>query len=327
MKERTENLLIIALACIIVGLAGGYIVYKKRGVPFVTQREQWTISIFNGTSPLTVKNTHPLRNPIMKAEYVTDVPAKFVADPFLMQDDSTWYLFFEVYNLDTAQGDIAVATSTDTVHWDYQRIVLDEPFHLSYPHVFEWDGDFYLIPESFESNSIRLYKATDFPYQWEFVTTLVDNMSMVDSSIVRYDDKWWLFSSEATKENDTLRLFYSDELEGSWQEHPMSPIVAGNNHKARMSGRILEYNDRLYRFTMDLTPSFGTHRVMAYEITQLAPDSYAEVPYSDDPILAPDGSGWNSQAMHQLDAHEISENKWIASVDGFGPYLIFGLQY
>jgi hypothetical protein len=31
--------------------------------------------------------------------------------------------------------------------------------------------------------------------------------------------------------------------------------------------------------------------------------------------------------MHQLDAHQVGENTWIASVDGFGKYLIFGLKY
>ena len=57
---------------------------------------------------------------------MTDVPGKFVADPFLVEENLTWYLFFEVYNLKTEQGDLAVATSTNTKNWRYEQIVLDE---------------------------------------------------------------------------------------------------------------------------------------------------------------------------------------------------------
>jgi hypothetical protein len=39
------------------------------------------------------------------------------------------------------------------------------------------------------------------------------------------------------------------------------------------------------------------------------------------------GSGWNGQAMHQLDPVQVDEDSWIASVDGFGEYWIIGWQY
>ena len=63
----------------------------------------------------------------------------------------TWNLFFEVYNNDTKQGDLAVATSKNTWIWDYQKVIIDEPFHLSYPYVFKADDEYYLIPESLRS--------------------------------------------------------------------------------------------------------------------------------------------------------------------------------
>lgn len=327
MKKKLIYVSVIALICLTIGLAIGIVVGIKRGVPFVAEREQWTIGIYNGESPFDMSNSLGWRNPVLKAEDVTDVPAKFVADPFLIEDDSTWYMFFEVYNLDSGHGDLAVATSTDTTNWNYQQVVLDEPFHLSYPYIFKWDGDYYLIPESFEADSIRLYKATDFPYQWEFVATLIDDMALVDPSIVQFDDKWWLFAADADNKNDTLRLFLADELEGLWQEHPASPIVEANNHIARPSGRVLEYDGRLFRFTMDVNPTFGTHRVLALEITEMTPTSYEEVLVSEESILEADGSGWNSQAMHQIDPHQIGVKEWLASVDGFGTYLVFGLDY
>jgi hypothetical protein len=321
--KAITSLFAIASLILVIFLLGFFI--EKRGIPFVTKREQWTIGIFRGRTPFNY--THPLNwlNPIFKAEDVTDVPAKFVADPFLIKEGNTWYLFFEVYNNNTNQGDLAVASSTNTWKWNYEGILLDEPFHLSYPYVFKWENDYYLIPESFEKNSIRLYKADSFPQKWSYVQTLVQGKDFVDNSIVYYNDRWWLFAS--TTSNDTLYLFHADHLLGLWTEHPESPIVAGNNHISRPSGRLLVYEDQLYRFTMDVDPPSGTHQVLALKITDISSTSYSEELIGEDPILKGSGRGWNGQAMHQIDPIQVNSGLWIASVDGFGTYPIFGWDY
>lgn len=318
------RLLLTILGLLIIFL-GGYMVYKKRGIPFVTEREQWTIGIYRGKTPFSFRSTLDWINPIFKAEYVTDISAGFVADPFLIKEGKTWLLFFEVYNNDSKQGDLAVATSTNTWIWDYKQVILDEPFHLSYPYVFKYENDYYLIPESFEADSIRLYKADEFPTKWSFVTTLVEGRDYVDNSIARFNDKWWLFSS--TTSNDTLYLFYADELAGPWFEHPKSPIVAGNKHIARPSGRVLVYENHIYRYTMDVNPPYGTHQIMAFDITELTPTNYAEHLVQEEPILKAGGNGWRRQAMHQIDPVQVGPGQWIASVDGFGKYPIFGLDF
>jgi hypothetical protein len=323
-RSRTTVLLVVVVALMIATIVG-YAVWRKRGIPFVAEREQWTIGIYSGKDPFSLDGSQRWLNPIFKAEDVTDVPAKFVADPFLVKEGPTWYLFFEVYNLATQQGDLAVATSTNTWWWDYQQVILDEPFHLSYPYIFKWEGEYYLIPESFEANSVRLYKADDFPTKWSFVTTLVEGSDYVDNSIAYFNGKWWLFSSVTS--NDVLHLFYSDQLTGPFVEHPESPIVDGNKHKARSSGRVLVFEDRLYRYTMDVDPPVGTHQVWAYEITDITPTHYAERLAKAVPIIQPGKSGWNQQAMHQIDPVQIGPGEWIASVDGFGKYLVFGWDY
>lgn len=325
MKKGPLFLLSLAVISLLVGLAGGILIGKSRGIPFVTKGEQWTIGIYSGPSPFELSSSFWTMNPVFTAEDVTDVPAKFVADPFLLEGDSVWYLFFEVYNYATEQGDLAVATGNGGRKWSYEGVVLDEPFHLSYPYVFEWEGEYYLIPETFETQSIRLYRATDFPRGWEFVSTLVEGRDYVDPSVVYFQGRWWMFSS--TTSNDTLNLFHSERLEGPWEEHPQSPIVAGDLHRSRSSGRVLVYDGRPYRFTMDVDPPAGTHAVWAFEVTTLTPTEYSERRVGENPVLAPGGSRWTEQAMHQLDAHQTGERRWIASVDGFGRYYVFGLKY
>ena len=325
MRKLSRKTIFFVLAGLLVALASGRFIWIKRGIPFVSRREQWTIGIYRSNSPFHFNNLQGWINPLFRAENVTDVNADFVADPFLVKDAKTWYLFFEVYNRATDQGDLAVATSKNTWTWHYEKVIIDEPFHLSYPYVFKADNGYYLIPESYQANSIRLYKADEFPTKWSFVKTLVQGRDYVDNSIVYYNGKWWLFSSVTS--NDKLYLHYADSLTGPWKEHPQSPIFTGDVHKARPSGRLLIYNGKLYRFTMDVNPPVGTHRVMAYEITEITPESYSEQLAQEAPVVMPSGSGWNGQAMHQLDPEQLDSNSWIASVDGFGEYLIFGWQY
>jgi hypothetical protein len=306
-------------------LAGiGAVVWIKRGIPFVQPREHWSIGIVEGTSPFSF-DVRARVNPVLTAADVTDVPAKFVADPFLLRNAAGWFLFFEVYNRRTRQGDLAYATSTDTRAWTYRRIILDEPFHLSYPYVFEWQGQYYLIPESFEARSVRLYRATKFPGEWQFVTELIRDRELVDNSIAHFNGRWWLFSCETS--NETLRLFHADDLQGPWIEHRASPIVRGDPHRARPSGRALVHDGRLYRYTMDVAPPIGTHRVFAYEITGITPETYSERLVQDAPILEPAGNGWNGEAMHQIDPVQLTDDRWIASVDGFGRYPILSFSH
>jgi hypothetical protein len=121
-------------ACLlIVGFSGGVLTGIKRGIPFVAEKEQWTVGIYFGESPFDFDPSKNKRNPVIRAEDVTDVAASFVADPFLIHEDGTWFLFFEVYNLGTSQGDLAVATSKNAKKWEYQQVVLDESFHLTCP--------------------------------------------------------------------------------------------------------------------------------------------------------------------------------------------------
>ena len=47
---------------------------------------KWSIGIFTGTSALDIKTDPRVTNPVLTAGDVSDVPANFVADPFMVQD-------------------------------------------------------------------------------------------------------------------------------------------------------------------------------------------------------------------------------------------------
>jgi hypothetical protein len=108
----------------------------------------WSIGIYVGSSPFDFAPSEDASNPVLTRDNVSDVRAEFVADPFMVRGRSNWCMFFEVMNRETRKGEIGLAISPDAISWNYQRIVLAEPFHLSYPYVFEWNGDYYMMPET-----------------------------------------------------------------------------------------------------------------------------------------------------------------------------------
>ncbi|KXH74455.1 MAG: hypothetical protein AM326_00170 [Candidatus Thorarchaeota archaeon SMTZ-45] len=323
MKVKIVVLIFLGLiSSLISGIIIGVYLGRSRGIPFVDMKEDWSIGVYFGEDPFNFVLHENISNPVLTNKDITDISAEFVADPFMVKENSKWYMFFEVLNARTNQGDIGLAISDDGVNWNYIQIVLDEPFHLSYPYVFKWKNEYYLIPESNEAYSVRLYKAVDFPTQWSFVGTLLYGY-LSDSSIFHYDGKWWMFT---TDRNDVLRLYYADDLLGFWIEHPKSPVILGNANIARPGGRVIMFDDRIIRYAQDDDPTYG-NQVWAFEIIELTTLNYEEKQVTDSPILKPSGTGWNKDGMHHIDPHQIDENTWLACVDGYRSVLVVGPKY
>ena len=282
---------------------------------FIGRPDLWSIGIYAGDSPFCLSSPKAISNPVLTRKHVKDRKALFVADPFMVCEHEVWYMFFEVLNWETEKGEIGLAISKDGWHWTYQQIVLSESFHLSYPYVFKRQNEFYMIPESYEKKAIRLYKAVSFPFRWKFVKDLLVGFDFIDSSVFYHNNKWWLFTCPTTN-NDVLKLFYANCLEGPWLEHPVSPVINGNPHSARCGGRVLVWGDRIIRYAQDDYPLYGKC-LHAFEITKLTVGEYKEIEYPDNPILRAGCKNWNKKGMHNIDLHYLGDDKWIACVDGY----------
>ena len=289
-------------------------------MPVKTPRTEmvWSIGIYAGDSPYHWVSPESIDNPVLTRDHVTDVPAAFVADPFILRTPSALYMFFEVMNRRTEKGEIAVAVSKDGIRWSYERIVLAEPFHLSYPYVFRWGDDYFMTPESYQANSVRLYKASHFPTRWSFVRDLLTGDDFVDPSVFRFNDRWWLLTDLARPPYyaGILRLFSAENLMGPWVEHPKSPVIDGNPNIARPAGRVVVANDRVIRYAQDCCPVYGS-QVRAFEITELTTKSYHEREVYQSPVLTAGGAGWNESGMHHIDPQPLGDGRWLACVDGW----------
>jgi hypothetical protein len=155
--------------------------------------------------------------------------------------------------------------------------VLDEPGHLSFPQVFEWEGQWYMTVESGYDKRVSLYQATDFPMGWTRVRDLVTGRVCVDPVLHHHEGHWYLFVNVAENRNNTcdeLFLFVAESLEGPFVPHPASPIVC-DVRRARMAGRLFQHRGRLIRPAQDCGPGYG-NAVVFNEVLGLSPTVYCE---------------------------------------------------
>ncbi len=278
--------------------------------------QTFSIGIYSGNTPLNLQPAPGVRNPVLTANDITDVPAGFVADPFMIQIDNTWYMFFEVFDRIARQGKIGLAVSPNGKDWDYRAIVLCESFHIAYPRVFLQHDRQWMIPDT-PGHGIRLYEAEAFPYQWNYVGTIIEDTRLVDPTFFECHGQYWILAcTTPCEQQQEMKLYHAEEICGDWTEHILSPFPWSGISNARQGGSPILFNRELYRFAQDGVPDYG-NRVRVYKVDQIDTKTYSEFEVEASPVLQRGEEKWNSGGMHHLDAHELSENNWIACVDGW----------
>ncbi|KAL8145928.1 hypothetical protein AgCh_003890 [Apium graveolens] len=301
----------------------------------VDNEGSWSIGVFYGPSPFALKpiesmnvwsnetSAWPVANPVVTCASVSNVgfPSNFVADPFLYVQENTMYLFFESKNSITMHGDIAVARSTDKgATWQQLGIALDEDWHLSYPYIFDYNGQIYLMPESSGKGELCLYRAENFPFEWTLEKVILKR-PLVDSVLFMHDGKYWIFGSDTrgicSKHNGRLEIWYSRSPLGPWKQHRKNPSYDTNFRTgARNGGRPLVYNGSLYRFGQDSGETYG-RRLRLFRIDKLTPDEFKEVEL---PLGLEEQSkgrnAWNGIRHHHLDVQQLSSGEWVGIMDG-----------
>jgi len=201
------------------------------------------------------------------------------ADPFIWVDNNTYYIFIEEMIYSTNRGRIACLTLDKEMNILSNQIVLERPYHLSYPFIFEHEGQLYMIPETGKNHGIELYRCARFPDQWIFERNLISNLYAVDATLLKKGDRWWLFANirtEGGSTEDTLHLYYADHpFLDSWTPHPLNPIVK-DIYSARPAGRIFLEDGILIRPSQDCSARYG-YATNFYRIITLTETDYAEV--------------------------------------------------
>lgn len=208
------------------------------------------------------------------------VPPKdrYWGDPFVLRRDDCYFVFIEEKLYSSGLGRIACLKLDQSGALLSQQVVLERPYHLSYPFVFEHGGELYMLPETAANRTLELYHCTRFPDRWELARTLMSDIYAVDATLLEHEGKFWLFANvkiPGGSSLDALYLYYStDLLRGEWHAHPANPVVK-DIRWARPAGRIIQDGSRLIRPGQDSSRRYG-YALQFRRITALDTSRYAE---------------------------------------------------
>lgn len=314
MKNRKWIILLVSLA---IFLTLCYLIFGRS----MTITFYYRIKAGNLYTIGTIKTNNPLSiymdsiHIINSKNYHFNPPVQFMADPFIVKEKNGYYIFFEQFSskINTTWGDIAVLKSNDLINWEHLGIVLDEPFHLSYPNVFKFEDKWYMLPETGSVNEVRIYESKNFPYNWELSKRLIKNKAISDPIIIISNNFFYLLGYANT--DGSLRLYYSDNIFGRWEEHPRSPIRIGWLKDTRPGGRPEIINGKLIYFVQDHTYGYGTG-VIAYQIDSISPTYFKDTRLKDNPVLFRFGNGWAANGIHQLSWVMLPDSSYFCVVDG-----------
>ena len=228
---------------------------------------------------------------------VPDDGERFYADPFPYERQGEHYIFVEDYPHATGKAAISlVRIGADGAVRGPAEPVLEEPFHLSYPQVFDWRGDVWMLPEGSASGRLTLYRGARFPDRWVAESVLLEG-EISDATLLEHGGAWWLFATERDghgSTSDAMAVFRSPSVTGPWTPHRMNPVVI-DRRSARPGGAFAKVGDRLLLPLQDGTEGYGGGLGLA-ELLELNEDTVRLAPSR--PVSA--AGDWPHSRFHTL---------------------------
>jgi len=286
-----------ALAQLTWRLASNWVAHRT---PSGRRLEQWQIAYYFSDDGDSSFRAEQLR-------YLVPPRDRFWADPFALEREGRYFIFFEELRYRAPKGRLAAIEVFEDAEPAEAQIVLEQPYHLSYPFVFDWEGALYMIPETGQNQKVELYRCEEFPCRWCLDRVLLDGVNAADATLWKNPDRWWMFVSIAepgVDNTDELHLYWSKTPFGPWAAHPYNPVIS-DVRCARPAGPLFLRNGELYRPSQDCSMGYG-HSVSINRVDLLDESGYRETPVAR---IAP---GWTEDVLR---VHTFGGHKRLRVID------------
>lgn len=177
------------------------------------------------------------------------------ADPFVFEYQGKTYIFAELYNHIKGYAGIAYCVLKDNKFTKWKNII-QEPFHMSYPHIFERNGVVYMLPETSENERLILYKAKQFPDVWDKEEILLDDIKIVDTTLSSPSSSKTLGLTYKINENLKWELLLF-QLENNKINFSELGAISNDDSIARPGGSFFDYQGRKFRVSQDCERDYG----------------------------------------------------------------------
>ncbi len=245
--------------------------YEKVQGFFGKYATRWTIFIGDGNF---------LDADLSKIVSVKKPKDEFWADPFLYSYKGESYIFFEKFPFATQRGIISCGRIEGRNLVDIKD-VLQLPYHLSYPFIFEEESEIFMMPETNANNRLEIYKCIQFPDKWELYKTAFEGERVADSFFYTDELKQkWLFlnksSDSVTSFDNELYIYRIDSINlNKIEAHKQNPIHI-DSRVARNGGAIFSHKGEIYRPSQRNVDGIYGKALNINQIEKLTIDEYIE---------------------------------------------------
>jgi hypothetical protein len=229
------------------------------------------------------------------------------ADPFVVPDGNRAWIFVEEMTFAEKRGFISVIEAHRDGRWSVPQPVLRRPWHLSYPCLFRWNGEHFMLPEAAESGMVQLFRAVEFPFRWAPDIVLLDGIKAVDSTIFEHEGRWWMFLSTPSygRVFEDLSIYHAESPRGPWVPHRLNPVLS-NTIGGRGAGSVFRRDGRLFRPAQNGSRRYG-FAIEIREIVELTTERLTEIPAGE---VRPD---W---APGLIGTHTLNVTDEVTVIDG-----------
>lgn len=184
---------------------------------------------------------------------------RFFADPFLLDsDDNNYYVLCEEYIFSRMKGTITLLT-VDRHGYSLKdrRVIIEEPWHLSFPFCYRSGSEIYVIPESANSGKAFRYRIDRKTF------AILDRTELIDEPLldaVQYTDSngiKWLYATKSRQCDDLFA--YRQTADGLFSPVSKEPVIQANKRIARSAGAFFKTGGALYRPVQDCEERYGKY--------------------------------------------------------------------
>lgn len=250
-------------------LAAQVILNQARGMVW---RQQWRIGYYYAEDADAVYSSSQLRCLVPPRD-------RDWADPFIVHHAGRDFIFFEELPYKMGRACISAVEVFENGESGPPMKILERPYHLSYPFVFHWKGELYMLPETAGNRTVELYRCEQFPDRWRLERVLLEGLNAFDATLLRDGGRWWMFVNVAepgADPSEELHIYFSESPLGPWLPHAGNPVVSDVRH-ARGAGPLFRRDGVLFRPSQDCSSTYGS-AVCINRIDVLDPENYQETP-------------------------------------------------
>ena len=223
---------------------------------------------------------------------------EFYADPFGVVRDGKLTILCETLDYATNRGAIAHTSTTAEEDAPLGRVDIGPEVHRSYPFLLEHAGELYCVPETYRAKEVAIYRASAFPTTWEKVATLISGLPLLDATLFRHEERWWLAcTNQVQGQNLNLHLWHANQLLGPWHPHAVNPVKT-DPRSSRPAGTPFWSDGVLYRPAQDCSRTYGGG-IMINRVTTLTPTEFREEVAA---VIEPGTFGAGLTGAHTLSA-------------------------